>query len=138
MLAAITTAARRGVEVELFVSEIGDQFFVFHAQHSYYRELLEAGVRIWLYPAPSILHAKHMSVDELVTVVGSSNMDIRSFALDLEVSLMTCEEAFADQLRAVEDEYRAVSRELTLAEWSTRSFGHRVVDDLTRLTSAVQ
>jgi cardiolipin synthase A/B len=138
LLNAIATAARRGVAVELFVGEIGDQFLVFHAQHSYYQPLLEAGVRIYLYPAPNILHAKHMSVDELVTVVGSSNMDIRSFSLDLELSLMTCGREFADEMRAVEDEYREVSRELTLQEWSHRSRGHGLVDDLARLTSAVQ
>ena len=64
MLAALVTAARRGVEVELFVSEIGDQFLVFHAQRSYYSVLLEAGVTIWLYRAPTILHAKHVSIDD--------------------------------------------------------------------------
>ena len=73
-----------------------------------------------------------------MTVLGSSNMDIRSFDLDLEVSLMTCGRAFADELRAVEDAYRAVSRELTLEEWSRQSFLHGVVDGLARLTSAVQ
>jgi cardiolipin synthase len=138
LLIAITTAARRGVEVELFVGEVGDHLVVFHAQHSYYRALLEAGVRIYLYPRPSILHAKHMSVDDLVTVVGSANMDIRSFGLNLEVTLMTCGRSLTDEMRAVEDEYRAVSRELTLAEWSQQSFGHGVVDGLARLTSAVQ
>jgi cardiolipin synthase len=138
LLMAITTAARRGVAVELFVGEVGDQMVVFHAQHSYYRALLEAGVRIWLYPGPWILHAKHLSVDELVTVVGSSNMDIRSFDLDLEVSLMSCGREFADEMRRVEDGYRALSRELTLAEWSRQSFWHGVVDGLARLTSAVQ
>src|SRR5699024_2478935 len=81
LLVALVTAARRGVEVELFVSEIGDQFLVFHAQRSYYSVLLEAGVRIWLYRAPTILHAKHVSIDDSVTVIGSSNMDIRSFLL---------------------------------------------------------
>ena len=138
LLIALTTAARRGVAVELFVGEIGDQFLVFHAQHSYYQPLLEAGVRIYEYPAPLILHAKHMSVDELVTVVGSSNMDIRSFSLDLELSLMTCSRDFADEMRAVEDEYRSVSRELTLERWSRRSRVHGIVDDLARLSSAVQ
>ncbi|WP_298460699.1 cardiolipin synthase [uncultured Cellulomonas sp.] len=138
LLMAITTAARRGVAVEMFVGEVGDQRVVFHAQHSYYRALLEAGVRVYLYPAPSILHAKHLTVDDDVTVVGSSNMDMRSFVLALEVSVMTCGRAFADQLRALEDSYRAVSRELTLAEWSRQSFAHRVVDGLARLTSAVQ
>ena len=52
LLYAVTTAAQRGVDVELFVSEESDQFMVGHAQASYYQALLEAGVRIYLYPAP--------------------------------------------------------------------------------------
>ena len=138
LLGALLTAARRGVAVELFVGAIGDQLFVFHAQHSYYQDLLDAGVRIYRYPAPNILHAKHMTVDDLVGVIGSSNMDIRSFQLDLELSLMVCSRAFTDDLRRIEDGYRAVSSELTLDEWSARSRLHRIGDDLARLTSAVQ
>ena len=61
LLYAVTTAAQRGVEVELFVSEEGDQFMVYHAQRSYYQALLEAGVRICLYPAPYVLHSKHFT-----------------------------------------------------------------------------
>ena len=138
LLGAITTAARRGVRVELFVGEIGDQFVVFHAQHSYYAELLAAGVRIYLYPGPNILHSKHVSVDDQVAVVGSSNMDIRSFQLDLEVMLMVCGRTFVDQVKAVEDRYRSLSRELTAQEWSRRGFWRSVIDNLMRLTSAVQ
>lgn len=137
LLAAIITAAHRGVAVELFVSGIGDQFFVFHAQHSYYADLLDAGVRIYEYPAPTILHSKHMSVDEQVAVVGSSNMDMRSFQLDLELMLMVCDRGFADQMRAVEDADRQISSELTCEEWQRRSAAHRIVDNVTRLTSAV-
>jgi cardiolipin synthase len=138
LLGAITTAARRGVAVELFVGEIGDQFVVFHAQHSYYAELLAAGVRIYLYPGPNILHSKHISVDDHVAVVGSSNMDIRSFQLDLEVMLMVCGRTFVDQVKVVEDGYRSVSRELSAADWAGRGFARSVVDNLMRLTSAVQ
>lgn len=138
LLAALLTAARRGVAVELFVGAIGDQTFVFHAQHSYYQDLLDAGVRIHLYPAPNILHAKHMTVDDLVGVIGSSNMDIRSFQLDLELSLMICSRAFTDDLRRIEDGYRAVCSELTKDAWARRSPLHRIGDDLARLTSAVQ
>ena len=61
------------------MSEIGDQFFVYHAQRSYYEALLRAGVRIFLFPPPTILHAKHMTIDDEVAVIGSSNMDMRSF-----------------------------------------------------------
>ncbi len=65
-------------------------------------------------------------------------MDIRSFQLDLELMLMVCDRSFTDQMRAVEDGDRAVSHELTPQEWDQRSKIHALVDDLTRLTSAVQ
>jgi cardiolipin synthase len=138
MMYAITSARQRGLEVELFVSEIGDQGPVFHAQRSYYRPLLEVGVRIWLYPAPFILHAKHFSIDEDVAVIGSSNMDIRSFNLDLEVSLMVRGGSFVAALRGVQDDYRSLSRELTLAEWNTEPRRSTFLDGLARLTSALQ
>jgi len=138
LLGAILTAARRGVDVELFVGDIGDQFVVFHAQHSYYRDLLAAGVKIYLHRAPTILHAKHISVDDDVSVVGSSNMDIRSFQLDLEVMMLVCGRGFTDALRVIEDEYRADSKLLTLANWEGRGRFHAIVDNLARLTSAVQ
>ncbi len=88
MMYAITSACQRGLDVQLFVSEIGDQASVWHAQRSYYGPLLAAGVQIWLYPAPYILHSKHLSIDDDVAVIGSSNMDIRSFALNAEVTLL--------------------------------------------------
>ncbi|WP_411701007.1 cardiolipin synthase [Conyzicola sp.] len=138
MLYALTSACQRGLEVQLFVSEIGDQGPVFHAQRSYYSELLAAGVRIFMYPAPYILHAKHLSIDDSVAVIGSSNMDIRSFALDLEISLVVHGESFVKQMRAVEADYRAVSRELTLDEWAREPRSSTVLDGVARLTSALQ
>ena len=138
LLYAVTTAAQRGVEVELFVSEEGDQLMVAHAQMSYYRALLEAGVRIHLYPAPSVLHAKHLTVDDVVGVIGSSNMDMRSFGLNFEISTMGMGVDFVAALRRVEDSYRAVSRELTLEEWRRRPLRRRYLDNVMRLTSALQ
>ncbi len=138
LLYAVTTAARRGVEVELFVNEVSDQFMVGHAQNSYYRALLEAGVRIHRYPAPAILHAKHLSVDDDVVVIGSSNMDQRSFALNFEVSLLMTGGDVVAAVREVEDHYRAVSRLLTLEEWSQRGPLKRYVDTVMRLSSALQ
>ena len=109
MLYAITTAAQSGLDVQLFVGEIGDQFFVFHAQRSYYEQLLRAGVRIFRYAKPTILHAKHFTIDDQVSVIGSSNLDMRSFTLDLEISVMVRGGKFLQQLRAIEDDYRAHS-----------------------------
>jgi cardiolipin synthase len=138
MLYSITTAAQSGLEVQLFVSEIGDQFLVYHAQRSYYEALLKAGVRIFLFPSPTVLHAKHMTFDDEVAVIGSSNMDMRSFTLDLEISVMVRGAEFLDELKGIEDQYRGVSRELTLEEWRTRTFGERTLDDIARLTAGLQ
>lgn len=138
LLYAVTTAAQRGVEVELFVSEQGDQFMVFHAQRSYYEALLRAGVRIYFYPAPAILHAKFFSVDDDVAVLGSSNMDMRSFALNYEVSLMMLGPDIVSEVRKVQDAYRSVAKELTLDEWLSRGRTSAYVDNVMRLTAALQ
>ena len=137
MVYAITSACQRGLEVQLFVSEIGDQFMVWHAQRSYYSALLEAGVRIFLYPAPFILHSKHFSIDDDIAVIGSSNMDIRSFSLNSEVSLMVRGESFVAGMREVEQAYRDAGRELTLEEWRREPGKATFLDGLMRLTSAL-
>jgi cardiolipin synthase len=138
MMYAITSACQRGLDVQLFVSEIGDQGLVFHAQRSYYGEMLTAGVRIFQYPAPYILHAKHLSIDEDVAVIGSSNMDIRSFSLDLEVSLLVRGESFVADMRKIEAHYRDIGKELTVADWAGQTGRSTVLDGLARLTSGLQ
>jgi cardiolipin synthase len=138
LLYAVTSAAMRGVAVELFVSEESDQFMVGHAQASYYTALLEAGVTIYLYPAPLVLHSKHLTVDDEIAVIGSSNMDLRSFALNYEVTVLMVGRQVVDRMRAVEDGYRARCRALTLEEWRQRPALSRYVDNVMRLTSALQ
>lgn len=138
LLYAVTTAAQRGVAVELFVNQTADQFMVGHAQRSYYNALLSAGVRIWLYPEPWVLHAKHFTIDDDLAVIGSSNMDYRSFALNYEVVLMLTGTEVVDRLRAVQADYRCRSRELTLEEWSQRDRRGQYVDNVMRLTAALQ
>ncbi|MCP2032523.1 cardiolipin synthase [Okibacterium sp. HSC-33S16] len=135
---ALVTAAARGLSVELFVSEIGDQKLVYHAQRSYYESLLSAGVAIHLYRAPAVLHSKHFTVDDDVAVIGSSNMDIRSFSLNAEVSMLVHGRDVVERLRRVEDRYRENSIRLTLDEWSRRPRSEKVRDSLARLTSSLQ
>lgn len=142
MLEAVTSACYRGVRVELLVSEQADQFAVGHAQSSYYQALLEAGVRIYLYKAPYVLHSKYVLADpdslDAVGAVGSSNMDMRSFGLNYEVSLMITRGNIIAQLDDLTNEYLRNSTELTLDEWNNRSYARRYVDNIMRLTSALQ
>ena len=138
LLNAITTACHRGLHVELFVSEEGDQAIVYHAQRSYYEVLLRAGVKIWMYRKPYILHSKSMTIDDEAAIIGSSNMDMRSFGLNMEVSMLVRGEEFVREMRDVEADYRALSRELTLEEWEKQPLRSTVLDNLARLTSALQ
>lgn len=138
LLLAITTACQRGIHVELFVSEEGDQALVYHAQRSYYEALLRAGVKIWMYQRPFILHSKSMTIDDEVAIVGSSNMDMRSFGLNMEISMLVRGEEFVRGMRSIEDGYRSLSRELTLEEWEKQPLRSTVLDNLARLTSALQ
>lgn len=138
LLEAITTAAYRGVEVELFVSEKADQSLVEHAQSSYYAELLKAGVRIRRFPYPAVLHSKFIIADHEVVCTGSSNMDMRSFGLNYEITLMSAEGSLLDKMTALAGEYREACAELTAEEWNRRPRLRRYVDNVARLTSALQ
>jgi cardiolipin synthase len=131
---ALQTAALRGVAVHLVVSEKGDHPVVALAQESYYEELLEAGVQIHLY-RKNFLHAKHLSVDDSVAVIGTSNLDIRSFVLNAEVMLMIYDTGLVARLGTEQERYFANSRSLTLEAWRQRSFGSKLVQNLARLLS---
>mgnify|MGYP001788108437 CR=1 FL=1 len=124
--------------LELFVSAIGDQVLVYHAHRSYYEALLRAGVKIYLYRAPTVLHSKHFSVDDEVAIIGSSNMDIRSFSLNMEVSVLVHGRDFVDAMKKIEDDYRAKSDRLKLDTWLARPSGGKIRDSLARLTASLQ
>ncbi|SNU02735.1 cardiolipin synthetase 2 [Ruaniaceae bacterium KH17] len=138
LLAAITTAAQRGVAVELYVSEVADQFMVDRAQSSYYQALLDAGVTIYLYPRPEVLHSKCFLIDDEIAVLGSSNMDMRSFYLDYEISLLAYGGDIVEQVGAVIGTYASRSTVLDAAAWPKRSPFRRYTESVMRLTSALQ
>jgi cardiolipin synthase len=95
-------------------------------------------VRIYLYKAPFVLHAKHFTIDNEVAVLGSSNMDMRSFSLNLEVSVMLLGEDIVERIRAVENTYRSISHELLLEDWMERPMKLKYVDNVARLTATLQ
>lgn len=138
MLYAITTAAQRGVEVRLYMGETADQFLVYHAQRSYYEALIRAGVDIHLYRSPYVLHSKFLLIDGEVAVIGSSNMDMRSFTLNFEVSLLVCDRGFVERMKAIDRQYLQASRPVHLDEWLERPLAQRFLDNVCRLTAALQ
>ncbi len=138
LITALTSAAKRGVTVTLINSEVSDQAFVAHAQRSYYEEMLHAGVEIRLYKEPTLLHSKFAIIDDDACFVGSSNMDIRSFELNQELTLTSYDTVFIAHMQAIVDDYVRRTHIITEKEWSRRPAHKQLLDNIARLTSALQ
>jgi len=114
VLFALTSAARRGVETILVLPKRNDSIIVAGTSRSYYQDLVDAGVKLFEYRC-GLLHAKTMVVDRKVGLIGSANLDRRSFELNFENNILFADEAFAATLRARQDEYLADSNPVTQA-----------------------
>jgi cardiolipin synthase len=134
VLDAMRTTAARGVEVHLVLSQVVDQRVVNLAQRSYYDGLLSAGVRIHLF-RDFLLHAKNVGIDGKLGILGSSNVDLRSFQLNEEVSLLLLDDRSAQTLADVQRSYIEDSEELRLEEWRKRGRPAMVLENLARLIS---
>jgi cardiolipin synthase len=134
-LEAMRSAARRGVAVHLILSCHANQTLTQLAQRSFYDELLEAGVQIHLYE-PRFLHAKHLTIDHEIALIGSSNIDIRSFALNAEISLLFYDPGLVAQLRGIQENYLARSSGLLLDQWRRRPLLTRTLQGVARLADS--
>jgi cardiolipin synthase len=131
---AIKVAALGGVSVHLLVPEKSDSKLVELAACSYYDELLNAGVNIFFY-RKGFVHAKTMVVDKKMSIVGTANMDFRSFDLNFEVNAIVYDIAFALQLADAfeNDTIDAVLLEKT--SWEKRSVFRKLLEKIARLVS---
>ncbi len=128
MQAALCAAANRGVDTTIIFPQNCDSRITAGATHSYYRELLEAGVRIHEFVG-GLLHTKSMVVDHDVTLIGSANMDRRSFELNYENNILFWDEALTAQMYERQQAYLASSTEVKLADVEAWSFGRRLMNN---------
>ncbi|MBK7469900.1 MAG: cardiolipin synthase [Betaproteobacteria bacterium] len=125
LLAALTDAARRGVDVQIILPSNTDFWLVFHAGRSYYAELLRGGVKIYERRG-ALLHAKTALVDGVWSTVGSTNLDWRSFLHNDEINAVVLGQGFGAQMRAMFDADLAASDPITLEKWAQRPLGDRL------------
>ena len=135
-LPLLADAARRGVDVRLLLPGVSDVPLVRHAGHGSYRHLLKRGVRIFEY-RPSVLHAKSLVADGYVSMVGSTNMDFRSFHFNAECNVVVLDAGVARVLEERFEADLAQAVEITLAEWDRRTRLHKAGDALARALSPV-
>jgi cardiolipin synthase len=100
ILQALRIAALSGLSVKLLVPGVGDSRLVNAASKSYYEDLLCAGVDIYMYQK-GFVHAKTLVADGNLSIIGTANMDLRSFELNFEVNVLLYDRTFSQQLRAV-------------------------------------
>ena len=136
VLGAMRTAVARGVEVHLVLSKVVDQRLVNLAQRSYYDDLLKAGVRIHLF-RDFLLHAKNVSVDGRLAIIGSSNVDLRSFQLNEEASLLLYDRASVAALETIQRGYLDRSDEVKLEDWQKRPMLQKLLENLARLVGSL-
>ena len=134
-LAAIVAAAR-GVDVRILLPGESDVPLVRHAGHGSFRGLLARGVRLFEY-RPAVLHAKTVVADGRVSLVGSSNMDFRSFHFNAECNLVILDADVGARLEGQFHEDLAGADEITEPGWSRRPWPHRAGDALARLLAPV-
>ncbi len=116
---ALCTTAYRGVETTIILPARNDSWIVGAASRSYYTDLLTAGVKIYEYEG-GLLHTKSLTLDGEVTLIGSANMDRRSFELNYENNILFHDPILTGAMRERQQEYIARSKRVTkesVAEW---------------------
>ncbi|HEV8577639.1 MAG TPA: phospholipase D-like domain-containing protein [Thermoanaerobaculia bacterium] len=129
-------AVDRGVDVRLLLPGWTDVPLLRHAAHGYYADLLARGVRIFEYGG-HVLHAKSLVADGYVSVVGSTNLDFRSFVFNAECNLVVLDRATAATLEEIFQRDLEMSEEILMAAWRRRPVLHRLGDRMARWLSPV-
>ena len=130
----LQTAALGGIDVQLMLPERSDSRIIDKAVHSFIDDMLRAGVKVYFY-TKGFLHAKMLIVDDLLTVVGSANMDFRSFEHNFEINAFVYGQDFNTAMRRVFDEDLRSCRRLIPSEWLRRPLPQRLSESFMRLFS---
>jgi cardiolipin synthase len=134
ILTAIKTASLSGVDVRLIIPARSDSKIVYSSTRSYISELLEAGIKIYLFQR-GFNHSKVIMIDGYFAAVGSANMDMRSLEHNFEIISLIYDEEITRKLEAQFHEDMSYSRLVRLRWWNKRSRWSQIKESLTRLCS---
>ena len=129
---ALIAAALRGVRVTIILPRTIDSPLVALASRAHFAELLEAGVRIAQFRR-GLLHAKTLTVDRRIALIGSANLDARSFHLNFESTLLVYDDDFSSVIRFMQTDYLESSWDVTLEDIRARPALLRIAENLARL-----
>jgi len=132
VLNAIKTASLSGVDVRILLPGRSDSRVSYWNTRSYIDELLEAGIKVYLFD-DGFNHSKYILVDDVFSSVGSANVDMRSFELNFEIAALIYDEGFAARLLKVFENDLARSSLVNPAEWDKRKRSAKIKESLSRI-----
>ncbi len=136
ILKALRSAARRGVDVRIIVPQKNNHRYAGMAAKALYEELLDAGARIF-HRKPPFIHAKAMVIDDVIALVGTANLDVRSLELNYETTVLISDEVAVNKLKLIVHEDMEQSTELSLNEWLQRPSIQKLGENLCSLMTPV-
>ena len=132
VMLALTSAANRGVDVELLLPRKVDHAIVRWVGESFYQQLIDAGVHIRRIE-DAFVHTKCIVIDNAIALFGSMNLDMRSLWLNFELAALVYGEENVAELMELVASYRESAKELDPKEWVERGFWSRLVENVARL-----
>ena len=133
---AIESAALSGVEVKLMIPYRSDEKISYEASMSYMGNILNAGVEVYQY-TKGFIHSKTLVIDDEIAIIGSANIDLRSFEQNFEVSAFIYNETHSKQLKDLFINDMKVSKKLSYYKWSNRPRYRKFIQALARLLSPI-
>lgn len=134
-LTAITSAAESGIDVRVMIPGTPDKRYVYYTTMSYVRELIAAGVKVYLYSG--FIHSKCMIVDNEITTIGTTNIDIRSFQLHFELNAFMYDERICCECCEIFMRDLKKSVEMTAEKYNNRGIKNVMFEGFFRLFSSI-
>lgn len=133
LLVTLKSSALSGVDVRIIIPEVSDAYVSQACSHSYVRELLDAGVRVYFYQK-GFIHSKLIFTEQLASV-GTANFDFRSFEENFEVNTFIYNDSIINHLRKIFETDLQDSREIHIVEWKKRPIWRKFKESFARLFS---
>lgn len=133
ILSSLRCAALAGVDVRVMIPGVPDKSYAYHVTISHMGDLLRSGIKVFVYPG--FLHSKTFVSDDLISNVGTTNVDIRSFDLDFEINAVIYDREFAQTCRHSFEQDQIQSIEMTVESYKKRPFFDKIQEGLLRLVA---
>lgn len=134
VICAMQTAALAGVDIRIIIPSRSDSTMTQLATRSYLKDILKAGVKVYFYK-PGFIHSKMMVSDDTLSIIGSTNMDFRSFEQNFELNAFIFDRETALNIKEQFNKDQKDSKRITLHNWKKRPFYYKLKESIVRIFS---